>query len=49
MKITKNIFIVSAVAALMAGCGSTIIPSLSIDMESPEAPAAKTAELTEAD
>ena len=49
MKITKNIFIVSAVAALMAGCGSTIIPSLSIDMESPEAPAAKTAELTEAE
>ena len=47
MKITKNIFIVSAMATLMAGCGSTIIPSLSIEMESPEAPAAKTAELTE--
>ena len=48
MKITKNIFFITATAALLAGCGSTIIPSLSLPMESPEAPAAKTAELTDA-
>ena len=49
MKITKNIFIITATAALLAGCGSTIIPSLSLPMERPESPAAKTAELTEAE
>ena len=48
MKITKNIFFITATAALLGGCGSTIIPSLSLPMESPEAPAAKTAELTDA-
>jgi cell wall-associated protease len=49
MKITKNTFIITATAALLAGCGSTIIPSLSLPMEGPESPAAKTAELTEAE
>jgi cell wall-associated protease len=49
MKITKNTFIITATAALLAGCGSTIIPSLSLPMEGAESPAAKTAELTEAE
>jgi cell wall-associated protease len=49
MKITKNTFIITATAALLAGCGSTIIPSLSLPMEGPESPAAKTAELTDAE
>ena len=49
MKITKNTFIITATAALLAGCGSTIIPSLSLPMEGPEAASAKTAELTEAE
>ena len=46
MKITKNTFIITATAALLAGCGSTIIPSLSLPMEGPETASAKTAELT---
>ncbi|MDB9828483.1 S8 family peptidase [Flavobacteriaceae bacterium] len=49
MKITKNSFIITATAALLAGCGSTIIPSLSLPMEGQQAPAAKTAELTDAE
>ena len=49
MKITKNTFIITATAALLAGCGSTIIPSLSLQMEGPEAASAKTAELTDAE
>ena len=49
MKITKNTFIITATAALLAGCGSTIIPSLSLPMEGPETASAKTAELTEAE
>ena len=49
MKITKNTFIITATAALLAGCGSTIIPSLSLPMEGPESPAAKSAELTDAE
>ena len=49
MKITKNTFIITATAALLAGCGSTIIPSLSLPMEGQQAPAAKTAELTDAE
>ena len=48
MKITKNIFFITAVATLLVGCGSTIIPSLSLAMESAEAPAAKKADLTDA-
>ena len=44
MKITKNTFIITATAALLAGCGSTIIPSLSLPMEGPETASAKTAE-----
>ena len=47
MKITKNTFILTATAALLAGCGSTIIPSLSIPMEGSETASAKTADLTE--
>ncbi|MDB4302907.1 S8 family peptidase [bacterium] len=46
---TKNSFIITATAALLAGCGSTIIPSLSLPMEGQQAPAAKTAELTDAE
>ena len=49
MKITKNTFIITATAALLAGCGSTIIPSLSLPMEGPETASAKTAELTDAE
>ena len=49
MKNAKNTFIITATAALLAGCGSTIIPSLSLPMEGPEAASAKTAELTEAE
>ena len=49
MKITKNSFVITATAALLAGCGSTIIPSLSLPMEGQQAPAAKTAELTDAE
>ena len=47
MKITKITFIITATAALLAGCGSTIIPSLSIPMEGSETASAKTADLTE--
>ena len=49
MKITKNTFIITATAALLAGCGSTIIPSLSLPMEGQQAPAAKTTDLTDAE
>jgi cell wall-associated protease len=49
MKITKNTFIITATAALLAGCGSTIIPSLSLPMEGQQTPTAKTTDLTDAE
>ena len=49
MKTKTNIFFIALTALLLTGCGSTIIPSLSMAMEEPEAPAAKTAKLTEAE
>ena len=49
MKTKTNIFFIALAALLLTGCGSTIIPSLSMAMEEPEAPAAKTAKLTEAE
>ncbi len=47
MKIIKNTLFITAAAAILAGCGSTSIPALSIPMENSDIVPLKVASLTD--